>query len=360
MRVFRPIIEPMPNLLAIDVADLAHRRGIGGKPVGDDAARAAIFLHDALEKLQRRSLVPLRRDHRFQYLAFVIDRPPEIAELAVDLHKDLVQMPTPLGEAAHVRYPPLSDLGGEHRAKPVPPKSDSLMADVDPPLGQQILDVAQRQRVPDVHHHDQTDHFWRAVEISKRVAHGPKLPQPEAARKIGLTLPVHAAATTPAQRMGVLVAHTRPSVSAFPETTIGSACTSSFSRFAQRSLTLRPAHSRGHQIRDRYPKASDISSPPCLPRLLPAGAVAGWALHPPEMRRLVTAHVVKQALPAWRAPVSSTVTKGEPSSPARSTASSSARKLSSLACNSRTTCRLEIARPMPARSSTIRSQVIWP
>jgi hypothetical protein len=35
-------------------------------------------------------------------------------------------------------------------------------------------------------------------------------------------------------------------------------------------------------IRDRYPKASDISSPPCLLRLLPAGAVAGWGLHPLE------------------------------------------------------------------------------
>src|SRR5262249_30812390 len=43
--------------------------------------------------------------------------------------------------------------------------------------------------------------------------------------------------------------------------------------------------------RDRYSKASDISSPPCLPRLLPAGAIAGWALHPLEKRRLVTAHV---------------------------------------------------------------------
>jgi len=31
-----------------------------------------------------------------------------------------------------------------------------------------------------------------------------------------------------------------------------------------------------------YPKASDISSPPCLLRLLPAGAVAGWGLHPLE------------------------------------------------------------------------------
>ena len=43
--------------------------------------------------------------------------------------------------------------------------------------------------------------------------------------------------------------------------------------------------------RDRYPKASDTSSPPCLLRLLPAGAIAGRALHPLEKRRLVTAHV---------------------------------------------------------------------
>ncbi len=91
--------------------------------------------------------------------------------------------------------------------------------------------------------------------------------------------------------MGLLLAQTRPSVSAFPETTIGSACTSTFSRIARRLLTLRPAHSRGHQNRDRYPKASDISSPPCLLRLLPAGAVAGRGLHPLEKRRLVTAHV---------------------------------------------------------------------
>src|SRR6266700_1195473 len=36
----------------------------------------------------------------------------------------------------------------------------------------------------------------------------------------------------------------------------------------------------------RYPKASDISSPPCLLRLLPAGAVAGWDLHPLESAAL--------------------------------------------------------------------------
>ena len=37
-----------------------------------------------------------------------------------------------------------------------------------------------------------------------------------------------------------------PAVSAFPERVVGSACALSFSRIAQRSLTLRPAHSRCH------------------------------------------------------------------------------------------------------------------
>jgi hypothetical protein len=59
-----------------------------------------------------------------------------------------------------MRNPLLSDLCREHRAKPVPPESDGLMAEIDPALGQQILDVAERQRVPHVHHYDQTDHLW--------------------------------------------------------------------------------------------------------------------------------------------------------------------------------------------------------
>src|SRR6478735_4886484 len=54
----------------------------------------------------------------------------------------------------------------------------------------------------------------------------------------------------------------------------------------ERLLALRPAHSRGHQFVTRYPKASDISSPPALLRLLPAGAVAGWGLHPLESAAL--------------------------------------------------------------------------
>ena len=93
-----------------------------------------------------------------------------------------------------------------------------------------------------------------------------------------------------------------PAISAFDEPAIGSACTSSFSRLAQRSLTLRPAHSRCHQNVARYPKASDISSPPCLLRLLPAGAVAGWDFHPLESAALSRRTPVADVDPCNRAP----------------------------------------------------------
>jgi hypothetical protein len=57
MRILRAIVESTADLLTIGVADLIHRRRISPKPVGDDAPRPTVFLHDALEQLQRRSLL---------------------------------------------------------------------------------------------------------------------------------------------------------------------------------------------------------------------------------------------------------------------------------------------------------------
>ena len=60
---------------------------------------------------------------------------------------------------------------------------------------------------------------------------------------------VHAAATTPAQRLNVSLRSFHPDVSVFPERVVGSTCALSFSRIARRSLlALRPAHSRCHQF----------------------------------------------------------------------------------------------------------------
>ena len=69
------------------------------------------------------------------------------------------------------RDPPFPDLGGEQRAEAVPPKAHSLVADVDAAFGQQVLDVAQGQRVVDIQHDRQADHLGGTVEIFKRAAY---------------------------------------------------------------------------------------------------------------------------------------------------------------------------------------------
>ena len=46
------------------------------------------------------------------------------------------------------------------------------MADLDAPLVQEILDIAQRQREADVEHHRQTDDLGAGLEVAKRRAFG--------------------------------------------------------------------------------------------------------------------------------------------------------------------------------------------
>src|ERR1700729_1770435 len=81
-----------------------------------------------------------------------------------------------------------------------------------------------------------------------------------------------------------------PAVPAFPDNVVGSACTSSFSRPARRSLALRPAHSRGHLYVTSYTEGFShfVTS-------MTAPVASGWSgcragLAPTGKRRLVTAH----------------------------------------------------------------------
>ena len=66
---------------------------------------------------------------------------------------------------------PFPDLRGEHRAEPVPPEPYRLVADIDTALEQQVLDLAQRQRVPDIHHHREANDFGRTIEIAEGIFH---------------------------------------------------------------------------------------------------------------------------------------------------------------------------------------------
>ncbi len=49
----------------------------------------------------RQLAVSLLADKRFKDFSFVVDRPPEVVNLAVDPHENLIQMPTPLAIGAH-------------------------------------------------------------------------------------------------------------------------------------------------------------------------------------------------------------------------------------------------------------------
>lgn len=51
------------------------------------------------------------------------------------------------------------------------------MADVDAPFVQQVFDLAQQQREPDVKQDRRPDNGWRAVEIAERIACEASLPE---------------------------------------------------------------------------------------------------------------------------------------------------------------------------------------
>ena len=99
----------------------------------------------------------------------MIDSPPEVVPLAVNLHEDLVEVPLPAA-GLHPLDPSFSNLRCKHRTKPVPPVAHRLMADIDAPLMQKIFDVAKRKRETHVEHHRQADDLWARLEVAEVAA----------------------------------------------------------------------------------------------------------------------------------------------------------------------------------------------
>ena len=89
---------------------------------------------------------------------FVIHSAPQIMCLAVDANEDLIKVPAP-ARIGSVMNAPLTDLGGKHWSEPVPPETHRLVAYIDAAFEQQILDLAQRQRIANVHHHREADYL---------------------------------------------------------------------------------------------------------------------------------------------------------------------------------------------------------
>ncbi len=115
-------------------------------------------LHRSFEKLQRCPAIPALGGESFECLAFVIHGAPQVMRFTVDPDEHFVQVPTPSGIRLMLVDTSLPDIRGEHWTKPVPPEPHGFVANIDATLEQKIFDLAQRERITDVHHHREANY----------------------------------------------------------------------------------------------------------------------------------------------------------------------------------------------------------
>lgn len=159
MRVFTTVVEPLADDLTSGVTNLSHGSTVGAKAICDDRLGASVSFHRPLQECHCRLPIAFSCHEHLQDFAFVIDGAPEIVQITIDANEDLIKVPSPLWVRTQGSRPLLTDQTGEAWAEPVPPDPDGLMAHVNAALMQQILDLSQRKRKSDVHHHRDTDDF---------------------------------------------------------------------------------------------------------------------------------------------------------------------------------------------------------
>jgi hypothetical protein len=101
----------------------------------------------------------------------VIDGAPEVVSLAVALHEDLVEVPTPMADAAHLRDTLSATVSRKERAKPIPTEPYRLVTGADCALEQQIFHVSQPQRETNVHWHNEPDHLRQPSKLDRWQLH---------------------------------------------------------------------------------------------------------------------------------------------------------------------------------------------
>jgi hypothetical protein len=92
------VLGPVVQVFRLPVLDAGHdlavSGAVGAQLVRDDHPRhRACRLEESAEESLRRGLVPPVLHQDIQHHAVLVDSPPEVLALAVDLDEDLVQVP---------------------------------------------------------------------------------------------------------------------------------------------------------------------------------------------------------------------------------------------------------------------------
>src|SRR5512139_2171595 len=98
MRVLRSIVLPPTTLMVLLDAEVASGGAIRPQVVSDQSiGNESVFLQQLSHELHRGMLVPFGLDQHIEDLAFGIDGTPQVDHAAIDLEKDLIQMPARVG-----------------------------------------------------------------------------------------------------------------------------------------------------------------------------------------------------------------------------------------------------------------------
>lgn len=116
MRILRTIVGPPAHRAVITAAHVLWNGTVGPRPIRHDRLGPPMSLHRFLQEFEGCIAIARPSDVALQYLALVINIPPKIVHLTVDLHVRPVKMPSSLGKGPHSVDPPATDPGGKHRA----------------------------------------------------------------------------------------------------------------------------------------------------------------------------------------------------------------------------------------------------
>ena len=150
--------------------------GVGFELVRGDALRRKALLPRQLSRQSpRRSSAAPALDEVVEHLAVVVDRPPDPVFPTTDLDDHFVEMPDcarPREAAAKITCNQAPEL-----QKPTP---DGLARNIDATLGQQFLDIAERQPEPGIKSNRVLDdHRRKAMSLERYRGHAATVATPD-------------------------------------------------------------------------------------------------------------------------------------------------------------------------------------
>ncbi len=159
----QPSVVGLDGIVCVDLRFMEGRRehlvedpGVEAVPVGGDLEVDPGAANRLGEEQPRRIGVPARREVHVDDLAELVDRPEQVAPGPSDLEVGLIDMPA-ITDGVLSGSRGLGELG----SKPLDPPVHGHVIDLDPALGQELLDVPVGQAEPQVPPDRQRDDFGR-------------------------------------------------------------------------------------------------------------------------------------------------------------------------------------------------------